>query len=124
MTDAYYRSPAWLALRAAALARDGGRCVVPGCGQRAVVVDHITGRRAGGGDTLSNLRSLCRAHDNQAKEGALGTRRSGGRFTVAGCDASGTPRDPAHWWNENRSELRGSDRSGAPRKVSLAQGSD
>lgn len=99
MTDPYYRSEAWRKLRAERLAIDKHKCVVPGCGQRAVTVDHITSRRAGGADTIANTRSLCRLHDNQVKEDASGKRRSGGAPTVAGCDAHGLPLDPMHWWN-------------------------
>ena len=47
---------------------------------RAVVVDHIVSPRNGGEDALSNLRSLCRLHDNRVKENALGDRRSGGKL--------------------------------------------
>jgi 5-methylcytosine-specific restriction endonuclease McrA len=90
-------SGAWLRLRAAALARDGYRCTAPGCGERAVTVDHIVSRRRGGPDVLGNVRSLCRAHDNQVKEAADGRRRSGGLFR--GCDATGAPLDRGHWWN-------------------------
>lgn len=100
--DPYYLSPEWRSLRGSALRRDGGRCVVPGCGKAAVVVDHIVSRRAGGPDTLANLRSLCRDHDQQVKEAADGRRRNGGRLTVRGCDADGWPRDPAHSWNQGQ----------------------
>ena len=55
---------------------DGHRCVVVGCGNAAVVVDHIVARAAGGADALHNLRSLCRLHDNQARERADGTRKN------------------------------------------------
>lgn len=82
-------------MRAARLRIDGGRCVI--CGQRAVVVDHVVSRRAGGADALANLRSLCRAHDNGTKEDATGKRRSGGIF--GGCDSKGNPLDPNHPWN-------------------------
>ena len=40
----FYASPAWRALRSAALERDGFLCVVPGCGKRATHVDHIARR--------------------------------------------------------------------------------
>jgi hypothetical protein len=95
--DPYYLTPAWRALRTAALARDRG-CIV--CGAPTVVVDHIVSRRMGGPDTLANLRCLCRTHDNQVKEGAAGARRSGGRFS--GCRADGSPLDPGHWWAQPR----------------------
>ena len=77
-TDSYYLSPEWKALRAACLNRDEHRCSEPGCNSRAIIADHITSRRNGGADTLDNLRSLCRAHDNRKKENWDGTRRSGG----------------------------------------------
>lgn len=79
--DPFYLSAEWSALRKAVFERDGNRCVVPGCGARAVVADHIVTRRDGGSDSLDNLRSLCRKHDNQVKEGPGGVRKSGGRFT-------------------------------------------
>jgi hypothetical protein len=70
-------------LRAARLRIDGYRCVVPGCGRLAVVVDHIVSRKIGGTDTLDNLRSLCRAHDNQVKEAPSGIRRTDGKLMCA-----------------------------------------
>jgi 5-methylcytosine-specific restriction endonuclease McrA len=91
-------NPAWRQIRAARLKIDGYRCAVPGCLRKATHVDHIISRRAGGTDALSNLRSLCAVHDNQVKEDATGKRRSGGKFTVAGCDAFGMPKDPNHPW--------------------------
>ncbi len=94
--DPYYRTSAWLALRRQCLTRDRYRCVV--CGHPAVVVDRIVSRREGGRDVLSNLRSLCRAHDNQTKEDARGTRRSGGRLKIFGCDEEGNPLDLNHPW--------------------------
>ena len=75
--DKFYRSAEWLALRKAALKRDNYRCIAPGCGKPAVIVDHIVSRRAGGQDTLSNLRCLCRSHDAAIKEDHLGRRRGG-----------------------------------------------
>ena len=97
--DPHYASPAWRAARAERLALDRHTCTVPGCGRPAVVVDHIIARRDGGTDAITNLRSLCREHDNQAKEDHTGRRRSGGRFTVRGCDSDGLPLDPNHPWH-------------------------
>lgn len=97
MTDPFYLSPFWRRLRAAALRRDGNRCIV--CGARAVVVDHVVSRRRGGPDALNNLRSLCRAHDQQVKERPDGWRKNGGVFK--GCDPSGTPSDPNHPWHRS-----------------------
>jgi 5-methylcytosine-specific restriction endonuclease McrA len=96
--DPFYKSARWQRLRKAALARDLFTCVVPGCGQPAVAVDHIRSRRADGTDTLGNLRSLCREHDNAVKEDREGKRRGGGVLLVRGCFADGSPRDPAHPW--------------------------
>jgi len=97
--DPYYRTPQWRTLRAAALERDQYRCVVPGCGDAAVIVDHIVRRKAGGADTLGNLRSLCKRHDGQVKERANGKRGNAGRLVELGCDASGRPLDPGHHWH-------------------------
>ena len=80
VADPFYATPEWKALRKACFERDGGRCVV--CGAQAVVPDHIVSRRTwfaerrpGSPDTLANLRSLCRTHDNAVKEGPTGERR-------------------------------------------------
>ncbi len=78
--DAHYRSTDWKTLRAAILQRDGYQCAAPGCTSSAIVVDHITSPRNGGTDAPSNLRSLCRTHDNRVKELPDGTRRNGGRL--------------------------------------------
>lgn len=51
----------WVAIRAEVLERDGYRCQIrgPGCTGGATMVDHITPRRVGGGDSLDNLRGAC-----------------------------------------------------------------
>lgn len=99
MTDPYYSSPGWRRLCAQVAKRSGGKCEAPGCKSRAVVVDHIIGRRVGGADALPNLRHLCRSHDNAVKEDATGKRRSGG--ILAGVDAHGMPTDPSHPWHRD-----------------------
>jgi 5-methylcytosine-specific restriction endonuclease McrA len=89
-------------LRADALIRDGGVCVVEGCKQPATRVDHIVARKDGGLDALSNLRSLCGFHDNQAhreKGGGGGSLVRRSRFTNPGADCRGWPIDPMHPWN-------------------------
>jgi 5-methylcytosine-specific restriction protein A len=55
-------------------------------------------------DRIDLLRSICRTHDNQTKEIRRGSseRRSGGKFTVMGCDANGRPLDPEHPWNKRK----------------------
>ena len=80
VTDERYRTTDWKTLRQQVLQRDGYRCTAPGCTLHAVVVDHIVSPRNGGSDVASNLRSLCRSHDNQVKEQPDGTRRRGGQF--------------------------------------------
>jgi 5-methylcytosine-specific restriction endonuclease McrA len=90
--EPYYKSPEWRALRLACLKRDHFKCVVPGCGLKATSVDHIIGRREGGADALTNLRSLCKAHDNMVMQSSNGERRRSGQLTAKGCDADGWPR--------------------------------
>jgi len=95
--DPFYRSPEWQVLRTAVLKRDKWRCTVPGCPHTVrtsrLTVDHIKARRDGGADEMPNLRTLCRDHDNQVKEGADGVRANGGKTFVRGCDADGWPLD-------------------------------
>ncbi|UDL95629.1 HNH endonuclease [Lichenihabitans sp. PAMC28606] len=79
--DPRYRTTDWDALRQVIFGRDGHQCTAPGCPARAVVVDHVVSPRNGGSDDPANLRSLCRTHDNQVKEGLDGTRRGDGRFS-------------------------------------------
>lgn len=89
MTD-FYKTPFWKRLRAACLKRDR-TCTTPGCNQRAVVADHIIPRSKGGADTLENLRGLCIRHHNM--------RCHGNEPYLKGCNTSGQPADPNHWWN-------------------------
>ena len=96
MSSPYYQTQHWRGLRQACLLRDGHTCVVPGCNRAGSIVDHIVSRPDKSGPTLhdviSNLRTLCRDHDNQVKErkGRL-TRKNDGQFKVKGCDANGWP---------------------------------
>jgi hypothetical protein len=69
------------ALRRLVLARDRGRCVVPGC-QHHVFVDlhHIQPRAKGGRHDPNNIVTLCSAHHRAIHSGALvlsGSVRSG-----------------------------------------------
>jgi 5-methylcytosine-specific restriction endonuclease McrA len=75
VTDPFYFTAEWKQTRKRILARDDNTCVIPGCGRRAIVCDHIVSRRDGGSDDDANLRSLCRLHDNRLKENHLGERR-------------------------------------------------
>src|SRR6266540_5070093 len=109
MRDPYYRTKHWKRLRAARLKIDNYMCTVPGCGARAVVVDHITRRRDGGADTIENTRSLCDEHDRSVKERPNGQRANAGKLVVKGCFADGSPRDPSHPWymgDPDRSEKK------------------
>ena len=94
----FYKTQAWRELREQRLRFDRHTCIVPGCGARAVVVDHIESRERGRAVPIARLRSLCRDHDNQVKEDRHGKRRSGGKMHVRGCDVNGAPLDPSHWW--------------------------
>ena len=76
--DPFYATPEWRALRETRLQMDGYACAHPGCEARAIVVDHVVSRKNGGSDLLTNLRSLCRTHDNRFKEDHTGTRRGRG----------------------------------------------
>lgn len=106
MSSPFYRSSLWRALRDAALERDGYACTVKGCphtrATSRLYVDHIVERPYAAyltsADVLTNLRTLCTAHDQQVRQDRQGKRRNGGRFVVAGCDANGLPLDPGHHW--------------------------
>lgn len=58
-------TPAWRKLRLLILKRDGYRCAIPGCEQRADQVDHIRPHSLGGSDDPSNLASLCDYHHSR-----------------------------------------------------------
>lgn len=95
----YYFSQHWRELRRACIARDGGRCVVPGCRELGRIVDHIETRpdvpHITAQDRLDNVRLLCPRHDAQIKERRRGdpsSRRLGG-LVVRGCDVDGWPLD-------------------------------
>ncbi|MFO0729164.1 MAG: HNH endonuclease signature motif containing protein [Myxococcota bacterium] len=66
------------ALRKAVRARDGGRCVVPGCTHlRFVDIHHLVPVAMGGPHTLANLVSLCTAHHQRLHEGVLAVEPDG-----------------------------------------------
>lgn len=107
--NGFYDTPQWKALRRLALIRDGYCCVI--CrrdvsGKGNARVDHIQSID----DwpdlalVLSNLRTLCAEHDNQAhreKRKHKGEARDA-RFVVRGCDADGMPVDSTHPWLKGR----------------------
>ncbi|MCB9563933.1 MAG: HNH endonuclease [Kofleriaceae bacterium] len=64
-------------VRAAVVARDHGRCRVPGCrASRWVEVHHVQPRAQGGRHTLANLISLCGGHHDAVHVGRLKITRS------------------------------------------------
>ena len=64
-------------VRAAVVARDHGRCRVPGCrAARWVEVHHVQPRAQGGPHTLANLISLCGGHHDAVHVGRLKITRS------------------------------------------------
>lgn len=65
-------------LRRAVWARDGARCSYVGptgvrcLARRSLEMDHVRPRALGGGDTLGNLRLLCRPHNDYERRRILG----------------------------------------------------
>lgn len=101
MTDPFYRSKEWRALRAAVLRRDP-ICRTPGCTRPSTHVDHNTPRARGGSDHPSNLVgrcASCHSAKTAAADGGFGNKRRD-RAPVKGCDADGLPLDPGHWWRQ------------------------
>jgi 5-methylcytosine-specific restriction endonuclease McrA len=105
--DPFYLSAPWRALRLQALQRDRFRCVVCGCSVAApgsARVDHILPRLQHPelALSLSNLRTLCSAHDNQAhrEKGRAAAAGRVERFVVSGCTSDGMPLDTNHPWNK------------------------
>ncbi|MFO0724267.1 MAG: HNH endonuclease signature motif containing protein [Myxococcota bacterium] len=78
------------ALRRAVRARDGGRCVVPGCTNiRFIDVHHLRPAAQGGPHTLENLVSLCTAHHQRLHDGVLSVEPDGaGRWSVRQADGA------------------------------------
>jgi hypothetical protein len=59
-------------LRRMVFARDGSRCVVPGCGHwRFIDVHHVVPQARGGANRLDNLVCLCTAHHRAIHDGVL-----------------------------------------------------
>lgn len=126
MTDRFYYSKQWRAMRERALLRDSYCCVVCGilvAGNNEARIDHIRPRKEYPELELdlSNLRTLCAYHDNQShrekgrapRKDSLHTAASARsmhwmaatrieRFVHKGCDAQGMPRDPNHPWNKQK----------------------
>lgn len=92
VSDPYYGTQEWRALRDAVRRRSGGICEVPGCKAPMAIADHVIARKDGGPDTLSNLRALCLSHDAQIMQRPSdGKRRNGGKLRLFGADTNGDP---------------------------------
>jgi hypothetical protein len=80
-------------LRRLVFARDGGRCIVPGCKHwRFIDVHHVVPRAARGPHRLDNLACLCTAHHRAVHEGVLaieGSATSGWVVRHAGAGVYG-----------------------------------
>ncbi len=94
----FYNSAAWKRLRKAKLAASP---VCETCLPRvtaATEVDHVKAINLGGAPLdWDNLQSLC--HECHSRKTYYIERLGRDRVPVKGCDASGRPLDPAHWWN-------------------------
>jgi len=104
MSDLFYTSPEWRALRAAFL-RQHPVCAVPGCGRLSKHVDHKIRRRKRPDLALApaNLQALCRGCHSRKTAGADGRfgNASKANYTLraVGCNADGLPLDPtSHWF--------------------------
>lgn len=70
--QAAYRDPVYLKNRARLLA-GSPTCAFPGCLAKADTADHVRPVSSGGGNEISNLRPMCRLH-NQLLGAQLGGR--------------------------------------------------
>ena len=98
---------AWQKLRASVLAGEPlcRHCTARGLTVPATDVDHMNGADD---NRLESLQPLC--HECHSRK----TARDQGKSVAYGCDASGTPADPLHYWN--RAAVR--DSGAAPAHVS------
>ena len=123
MADYPYNTKAWATLRAAQLARSPMCEACPDMGRLTIAnhVDHRTPISAGGHPfpSFDGLASLC-ASCHSAKT-ARGVEAGAIRTTKArrGCNADGTPLDPAHGWNAEKSLRAGDNGPAGDRKIEL-----
>ena len=103
MSDPFYTTPEWRALRATVL-QQRPVCEVPGCGRKAKHVDHRMTRRQRPDLALapSNMMALCwgcHSRKTTAADGGFGNKpKAGYVLRAVGCDANGLPLDPNHHW--------------------------
>ena len=96
---------AWQKLRASVLAGEPlcRHCAARGLVVPATDVDHMNGADD---NRLESLQPLC--HECHSRK----TARENGKNVTFGCDTSGTPIDPSHYWN--RAAVRDPGASQAP----------
>ena len=84
---------AWQKLRASVLAGEPlcRHCAARGLTVPATDVDHMNGADD---NRLESLQPLC--HECHSRK----TAKENGKNVAYGCDASGTPADPSHYWNQ------------------------
>ncbi|WP_157896746.1 HNH endonuclease signature motif containing protein [Acidovorax carolinensis] len=84
---------AWQKLRASVLAGEPlcRHCAARGLVVPATDVDHMNGADD---NRLESLQPLC--HECHSRK----TAAEHGKRATYGCDASGTPADPSHYWNQ------------------------
>lgn len=58
----YTKPTNWKAITKRILARDGHRCYITGCAERAISVDHIVPVARGGSHDDHNLGAICATH--------------------------------------------------------------
>jgi hypothetical protein len=94
-------------LRRLVFARDGGRCVVPGCGHwRFIDVHHLIPRKRGGPNRLENLACLCTAHHRAIHDGVLALEGSATEGWVARYGGGYEERSPAETQAPRASPIR------------------
>jgi hypothetical protein len=74
-------------IRRAVLARDKGRCTIPGCTSSCFIdVHHIKWRSRGGNHKLQNLTTLCGLHHDAIHDGRLVVTGTAGSLTITHAD--------------------------------------
>jgi 5-methylcytosine-specific restriction protein A len=99
----FYNSKEWQLLRKMKLQRNPlcEQCLLEGRRTRATDVDHVIGINHGGPALdIRNLRSLC--HSCHSIKTNYIEKLGKGRVPLRGCDASGRPLDPLHFWNREK----------------------
>jgi len=87
-------------------------CAELGVDTLAVDVDHVTPLSAGGSAwSMANLQPLCRAHHTNKTRHWDMKGRAWSEWQQRGCNADGTPRDPAHPWHASADAAVGGDDS-------------